>query len=58
MTNAEKYEEVFGFPPDTANCPTEDCISCPCSQKDKEQIRSCNIPTYDWWNEEYKGGAE
>lgn len=29
MTNAEKYQEVFGFPPDRGNCPTEDCKFCP-----------------------------
>lgn len=48
MTNAEKYQEVFGFPPDKGSCPTEDCKFCP--------AKPCN--SYDWWNEEYKGGAE
>lgn len=44
MTNAEKYQEVFGLIPDTSNCPTEDCSFCP---------NRCN--SYVWWNEEYKG---
>ena len=30
MTNAEKYEEVFGLPPLTHNCITEKpCPDCP-----------------------------
>ena len=50
MTNAEKYKEVFGFPPDYDNCPTELCGECPidCSVDfERERI-------FDWWNEEYK----
>lgn len=54
MTNAEKYQEVFGFPPDTGCCPTECCAFCP--------VTPCNAnepaATFDWWNEEYKGGVE
>ena len=51
MTNAEKYQEVFGFPPDTANCPTEFCSVCPCDPC------KTNGPaaTFDWWAKEYKG---
>lgn len=47
MTNAEKYEEVFGFPPDKENCPTECCTFCP------GQVENfhCNCT---WWDEEYK----
>jgi hypothetical protein len=52
MTNAEKYQEVFGFPPDTGNCPTDDCKVCPCSQMKIKGIYECM--TYDWWNKEYK----
>lgn len=52
MTNAEKYEEVFGFPPDTGNCPTELCSECPGHVDDNFNC-TCN-----WWNEEYKGGEE
>jgi len=52
MTNAEKYKEVFGFPPDTGNCPAEDCSVCPCSQMKIKEIYECM--TYDWWNKEYK----
>lgn len=60
MTNAEKYEEVFGFPPDTGNCPAEDCPICPCADlKHNNGHNYCvNSSTHDWWNEEYKGGAE
>lgn len=53
MTNAEKYQEVFGFPPEKRNCPTKECDICPI---DKEGL-SC-ATTEDWWDEEYKGGAE
>ena len=48
MTNAEKYQEVFGFPPDKNNCPTINCESCPANNK--EPICVCK-----WWDEEYKG---
>ena len=52
MTNAEKYEEVFGLPVDSSMCPTRDCDNCP--------IRSLGImcvDTEEWWCEEYKGGS-
>ena len=29
MTNAEKYEEVFGIVPEICNCPTHRCEECP-----------------------------
>lgn len=29
MTNAEKFEEVFGFKPNIDKCPAEDCEDCP-----------------------------
>ena len=48
MTNAEKYQEVFGFPPDKTTCPTECCEFCPANSK--EPICVCK-----WWDEEYKG---
>lgn len=58
MTNAEKYQEVFGFPPDKGNCPTEYCNQCPCKQIDKNGCLTYEtIFTNDWWDEEYKGGA-
>ena len=53
MTNAEKYQEVFGFPPDKGNCPAERCEICPCSVGGK-----FNCFCRNWWDEEYKGGAE
>ena len=56
MTNAEKYIEVFGFPPDTGNCPTEDCNQCPCKQIDNNGHLACvGISVSEWWDEEYKG---
>ena len=56
MTNAEKYQEVFGFPPDKASCPTRLCKNCPVSPDKKN---TCNAGyQYHWWDEEYKGGAE
>lgn len=51
MTNAEKYQEVFGFPPDKGNCPTECCNFCPLDCCDANGPASRN----DWWDEEYKG---
>lgn len=53
MTNAEKYQEVFGFPPDKGNCPAEECKVCPVGCIGTKCLFGC-----DWWNEEYKGGAE
>ena len=48
MTNAEKYEETFGFKPDVCSCPTYSCRVCP------ERVL-CDDPriSYDWWNSEY-----
>lgn len=54
MTNAEKYQEVFGFPPDRGNCPTEDCKFCPANPCADKGFSDC---AFDWWDEEYKGGA-
>lgn len=47
MTNAEKYNEIFGFPPDKGNCPTESCEICPGNMG--EPLCGCK-----WWDEEYK----
>ena len=51
MTNAEMYQQVFGFPPDKASCPTECCACCP--------VNPCeaNGPAakLDWWDEKFKG---
>lgn len=52
MTNAEKYQEVFGFPPDRGNCPTEDCKFCPANPCADKGFSDC---AFDWWDEEYKG---
>lgn len=54
MTNAEKYEKVFGLEPNPTLCPSNYCCDCPitpdvCKHKsDKTAIRK-------WWNSEYKG---
>lgn len=55
MTNAEKYQEVFGMKPDTGNCPTSNCNFCPCASIDDEGCISCiGISVSDFWNSEYK----
>jgi hypothetical protein len=55
MTNAEKYEEVFGFKADPSVCPTTTCDVCPCSTKDSNGNISCEAAgTYSWWSSEYK----
>lgn len=53
MTNAEKYQEVFGFPPDKGNCPAERCEICPSNDGCHFKCLHCN-----WWDEDYKGGAD
>ena len=50
MTNAEKFKEVFGIPPDKGNCPTECCEFCPIGSIGTKCVFVC-----DWWDEEYKG---
>ena len=51
MTNAEKYEEVFGFKPDTYSCPTRYCKNCP-----EDKSRSCRLnDNIRWWKREYNG---
>ena len=58
MTNAQKYEEVFGMKPDISNCPTDDCKICPCGIKDQHDGIACFASrTNDWWNSEYKEGG-
>ena len=47
MTNAEKYKEVFGFPPDKNLCPTESCKDCPGNLNEQ-----C-LCTCEWWESEY-----
>ena len=46
MTNAQKYEEVFGFPPEKA-CPTECCSDCPLHEE-----KDCHCE--EWWDSEYE----
>lgn len=60
MTNAEKYEEVFGFPPIT-ECPTSDCERCPLLKRKRKKSQwwcSTQEEQYGWWNSDYKGGVE
>ena len=47
-TNAQKYEEIFGFPPDEDMCPTKDCKKCPV---DNYHDMYC---INEWWDSEYK----
>jgi len=57
MTNAQKYEEVFGFPVDKEMCPTAHCENCPII-KLKPFMKLCGTDTTimeEWWNSEYKG---
>ena len=51
MTNAEKYEEVFGMKVDKDMCPTKVCAICPIKNK-KLRCRCKN--TEKWWESEYK----
>ena len=56
MTNAEKFEEVFGVKPDTESmvidCPSE--VKEPCSSGCKYYEDSgCHCDA--WWHEKYKG---
>lgn len=55
MTNAEKYEEVFGF--EHPDCPTWHCPSCPVFKECSEHHFS-EISYIKWWNSEYKEGKK
>ena len=50
MTNAKKFEEVFGFAPDCCECPTYSCDNCP-----SDNWGNC---ASRWWNSEYKETTE
>ena len=56
MTNAEKYEQVFGFPPNSVlECPTSDCKKCPLfNLHRKEDLCASNEELFNWWNSEYR----
>ena len=49
QTNADKFEEVFGFKPDTTACVLKVCRSN-CKYKKGDVCSGKN----SWWNEEYK----
>lgn len=53
MTNAEKFEEVFGFEPSKCKCPAEVCTNCPVNP-----CRNSSLVIIDWWNSEYKESAK
>lgn len=57
MTNAEKYQEIFGFKPAYV-CPTFECSNCPIGVETCLKHDYRLIPIAKWWNQEYKGGAE
>ena len=51
MTNAEKFEKVFGAKPNIVHCPIlcrKDCKKC------KGYGNSLDCCGSDWWNSEYK----
>ena len=50
MTNAEKYQEVFGIEPDTVACPTKQCFNCPNYDPNRTPFKC----TETWWQSEYK----
>lgn len=54
MTNAEKFEEVFGAKTNIVHCPIlyrEDCKKC------KGYCNGLGCRGSDWWNSEYKEGG-
>ena len=53
MTNAEKYKEVFGMPPDMKSCPTYKCLECPCCEFIDNKYK-CNSDARMWWISAYK----
>ena len=48
MTNAEKFEQVFGVKPDTECCPLE------CDENDGG-MRCCRCEKRQWFKENYNG---
>ena len=50
MTNAEKYEEVFGMEVNQMSCPTKYCEDCPLHTP----MDVCK-PFNEFWDSEYKG---
>jgi hypothetical protein len=48
MTNAEKFEQVFGVKPDTECCPLE------CDENDGG-MRCCKCEKRQWFKENYNG---
>lgn len=55
MTNANKFKEVFGFLPDTSQCPAPQMV---CKEQGKKYPNSIeemcgNCPFHHWWSKEY-----
>ena len=56
MTNADKFEEVFGFEPKIADCVAVDCLQCPIADwKRLDFCEGCGKNVKKWWyHTEYK----
>jgi len=54
MTNAEKYEEIFGLKPDYDSCPTVFCDDCPIHNKEFDHLGCSSSMRAVWWDAEYK----
>lgn len=58
MTNAEKFEEVFGFTPHKTSCLSDTCAKCPahCANLSKYSEIEAMLPISvgQWWDSEYK----
>ena len=54
MTNAEKYQEVFGLEPEIG-CPTLNCNKCPIYE---DCYHDNNVCLKKWWYSEYKEKAD
>ena len=54
MSNAEKFEEVFGFKPDNNSCPYSSSHCEECKYDDHETLGCCE----KFWNAEYKKEEE
>ena len=55
MTNAEKFEEVFGIKPDVESM-TIDCP--PTMTRDCKYFENNGCHCEAWWQEEYKGKTD
>lgn len=61
MTNAEKFEEVFGFEPNVHSCMRRECtVELKLADLlDKLPVTlDCGTCSEDFWDSEYKGDKE